>query len=79
MNQPGAEPLSADMLDKMQNLEDKIENKLKVIDKMFAVGVPSNPGTNSTAAATDMSNNNSNVQNNAAAPSSSPLVNSAMN
>ena len=78
MNQPGAEPLSADMLDKMQSLEDKIENKLKEIDKMFAVGVPSNPGTNSTAAATDM-NNNTNVQNNAAAPSSSPLVSSAMN
>ena len=66
------------MLDKMQNLEDKIENKLKEIDKMFAVGAPSNPGTNSTAAVTEINNN---AQNNAggSAPSSSPLVNSAMN
>ena len=43
-----SEPVSADMLDKMQNLEDKIENKLKEIDKMFAVGSPSAPTTNAT-------------------------------
>ena len=38
------------MLDKMQSLEDKIENKLKEIDKMFAVAPETNLTTNPTSA-----------------------------
>lgn len=62
------EPLTSAMLDKMQSLEDKIENKLKEIDKMFAVGsdLPNPTPTVGTASG------------NLPAPGSSPLVNSAL-